>query len=289
MIPKTTTVVALLGLPRSGTTLVARHIGAHSRIAPLIEPYQAQKQSDYKQTQLEQLCVDFNISVPSAGGILIKETATRPINIDLTLQTLRLAAEAGYPTGIILQLRSPIEALYSQVEAAQVYWRGGKPVLNAQGRLQGFWHKMEAFYNIIQSQIYRFPLRVCIFHRFLVNPRYELSRLMAFFPLELEATQFDIEVAEKKMHNRGQSTTDRLWPSYGDPKAWDKSKPVSLNSVADRTRQVAQFRTTFGEHPLGRRMLRLHNCVTNLQNAALFDDDEIAARFFLEFGELSDL
>src|SRR6266480_3065291 len=194
-----TTVVALLGLPRTGTTLLARHIGAHSRVAALIEPYQAQRQSGYKQTQLQQLCVDFDIGVPPAGGILIKETATRAINFDLTLQTLGLAAQAGYPTGIILQLRSPIEAFYSKIEAHENYWKYEIPFTDNENSLQRFWNACKRSLEFLQREIYRFPLRVCFFHRFLADPRYELSRLMAFFPLELEAAQFDTEVAKKKL------------------------------------------------------------------------------------------
>src|SRR5205823_1276404 len=153
--------------------------------------------------------------------------------------------------------------------------------------LQRFWNACKRSLEFLQREIYRFPLRVCFFHRFLADPRHELSRLMAFFPLELEAAQFDTEVAKKKLCGRRNPTTSGLSLSYGDPKTWDKSKPVSPKSVANRTGQLDKFRTNLGKHPLGREMLGLHNTITELQGGALFDDDEIAACFFLQFRKLS--
>jgi hypothetical protein len=286
-IPIETTVVALMGLPRSGTTLLTRHIGAHSRIAVVMEPYQRRRRIGYTQTQLQELCTDFKVEVPSAGGILIKETGTRSVNIDLVLKTLGSAAEQGHPTGIILMLRSPIEAYYSQIEAFQTYWKDRFRVDdkgNAAARfgdhedsVARFWMEARRSFQFLHREIYRFPFRISFFHRFLADPKHELSRLMAFFPVELEASQFDAESARKK-GLRG-----------GDPKAWDRSKAVSPSSVTDRSGKFEEFRTRFANHPAGSQMLRIHHCITKLQRAALFDDDEICARLFLEFRKLPTL
>lgn len=286
-IPTKTTLIALLGLPRSGTTLLASHIVAHSRIAAIIEPFQAHRQSDYSQTNLQQLCTDFTIRIPENGGILLKETATRPINFDLTLQTLGIAAEAGHPTGIILLLRSPIESFYSQIEASQDYWKGGSPALKTERGLQNFWNKMEGSFSLVHKEIYRFPFRIAFFHHFLNNPRYELSRLMAFFPFDLEETQFDIKNALKKIIDRGGSTTEGLAMSYGDPKTWDAKKSVSPSSVTDRSEKIGEFKTLFSKHPAGRQMLQVHDYITELQKTHIFDDDEIVSRFFLQFRKIS--
>lgn|GEM_PF-6060153 len=270
------TVVALVGLPRSGTTLLARLIGAHSRVATLIEPYQSRRQLNYEHTDLGQLCADCKVEVPVAGAVLIKETTTRWVNVKLVLQTLRIAAEAGHATGIILLLRSPVEAFYSQLAAANKYWKDKTYTWNEdESSVLNFWISTQDSLEVLAEQITCFPLRVCFFARLLSEPAMELGRLMAFFRLEVEPGQFDVEKAAKKTL-RG-----------GDPNAWDKDKPVSPASVTDRTAQVAAFRDRFGQSPGGRALLAMHDCVTELGSAPLFDDAEVAGHFFRQFRKVA--
>ena len=95
-------VVALIGLPRSGTTIVYRSISAHSRVDGIIEPYQTRRADDYDEACIDAICEDFEIEAANDRSLLVKETATRLVNIRLTLDLLQNARLEGCLTGLIM-------------------------------------------------------------------------------------------------------------------------------------------------------------------------------------------
>src|SRR5579862_2426540 len=82
-------VVGLVGLPRSGTTLLASMLGAHSRINAIFEPWNRRSDPNHRHTSLgrghtlDDFLRHFHIRMSRKQDVLlIKETTTELIYID---------------------------------------------------------------------------------------------------------------------------------------------------------------------------------------------------------------
>ena len=222
--------IALMGLPRSGTTLLSRMISAHSAVDGIIEPYQAGRFKKYEETSISVLCKDRKLDIDESRHVLLKETATRIENSRLAVELLKNARAQGVYTGLILVLRSPYESYLSQVEASATLWLEARlPVVSertfsqfARSSLRGLahitWHARAQHHRIVS------------YKQFCAAPANELARLMALFPLRLESQQLKLG----KMRNQG-----------GDPKVY-KSDCIEFS---DRSPEVQKLRQSVRRSP----------------------------------------
>lgn len=212
--------ISLVGLPRSGTTLVHKILSAHSLVDGIIEPYQSRRDNEYSQTQLTAVCKDFKINPSTERAILVKETTTRQVNMIHTLDLLANARFKGIYTGLIILVRSPFEAYLSQVEAANTLWKI-KHSINSDNDffVQFAMSNLNAMQHIARrgrAQHYRFVS----YRRFCQNLLCETARLMGVFPFRFEPKQVRLEQSA----NQG-----------GDPKVYKTDKVV----YSDRSAEVS--------------------------------------------------
>jgi hypothetical protein len=272
MVPENLAV--LMGLPRSGTTIISRVIGAHSKIRSVIEPYQSNRSNGYS-------TVDFDDFVRDHGGIdknqslLVKETTTRPHNVDCSLQLLANAVTRRIRPLAIVILRSPIEAYLSQVEASNELWdQTSKADHSGRRFLISFINgSLVGLYRFIRGAA-RYHRRVVMYNQFIRNPQGETRRLMAAFPYLFETSQLDLQKPQS---------------APGDPTAL-RATQISHQNSSKRKAGVEAFAANFKEVGAADALLRLHGVYTEWAQQVTIDDDlawdETERLLRLEFSRL---
>ena len=131
-------VIGLIGLPRSGTTLIHRAMAAHSRADGVIEPYQAGRAQGYCTTDLSRFLVDHRIAPDADRALIVKETTTRSANVQHLFELLASAQLLGVYVGLVLILRCPFEAYLSQIEASRRLWKEKKLISHSVSTFKTF-------------------------------------------------------------------------------------------------------------------------------------------------------
>lgn len=214
-------VIGLIGLPRSGTTLIHRMMAAHSRVDGVIEPYQQRRAQNYAVTALERFLADFAIAPDASRALAVKETTTRRVNAQHLFALLEAARGAALYTGLVIILRCPFTAYLSQIEAGRDMWKEKKLTEHSPANFQAFVQSARAGLQTVVSRAREQHFRIVTYERFCAAPRLELARLMALIPYRLEPGQLSLSTEEEQ---RG-----------GDPKAWRSTKV----ELSDRSAQVA--------------------------------------------------
>jgi hypothetical protein len=246
-------IVALVGMPRSGTTIISRLIANHSRIRTIIEPYHTRREAEYCETDPVQLCTDYGV-VPTANtSLLVKETATREINIRLIGELLKRSTDTGFRAGYVFVLRSPIECFLSQKDATETLWAKPKRFGDTESSIKMFWNSFRRLTAMHLEFALRYHRRFVIYDRFVEYPREEVGRLMTLFGYGLEAAQLDISSPNSQFG--------------GDPKArgafsktiaeGDRFRTAEAAGISERWNHIAEFRG----------MQRVHNYVKQVAAA----------------------
>jgi hypothetical protein len=226
-------VVCLIGLPRSGTTIVSRLIGSQKRIQTLIEPYQSRRDSEYIENDPSKLCEDFELTVAPGSSILVKETATRPDNIRLISNLLEKSNSSGIRAAYIFVLRSPIESFLSQVEAVRTLWQKKSNLSCDKRSITAYWNSVRQslkYYSEFAAQYHR---RFILYDRFISEPVEEIGRAVALFGYPMDRSQLRLD--------------NPAGDFGGDPKA----RATFPNLIADGDRfridEVARLRSDFAQ------------------------------------------
>jgi hypothetical protein len=225
--------VALLGPPRSGTTLIAHAMMAHPEATGLIEPYQVRREGGYAQTDPAALLRDFGLDLAATPHVFVKETTTREANVTLTLELLRAARAQGIYTGLVLILRCPFSAYLSQIEASRTLWKNKLFTEVSDETFRGFAHQMRVRLALICEQARAQHFRLVSYEAFCARPETELARLMALVPLRLDARQLRFTPPEKISGG-------------GDPKTFAKAGGIA---VENREAEADAVRERFAHHP----------------------------------------
>ena len=246
----------MMGLPRSGTTIVARVIGNHTRLKTVMEPYNSGLSTDFQITDVVPFCEHFG-GMQGRSSLLVKETTTRDRFVTKSIALLRSCADAGVRPLSILILRSPIEAYLSQVHAAENLWEEKPNFHYGQRWVQAFTIQalrgLHAFLNATSS----FDRRVINYNRFIADPAAETSRIIEAFPYDFEPGQLTLPTDKKGRP--------------GDPKAW-QSDQVEQGNFSKRDAEVAQFVADFAEDPHGRVLIMLHQVIESWTSGELLED-----------------
>lgn len=256
-------IVALIGIPRSGTTLIHRMIAAHSQVDSLNEPYQVRRAEDYVETDVATLMKDFDVSVSDQRSLFLKETTTRLENTEMTFDVLKRARTSEIRTGLILVLRSPFEAYLSQVEASHDMWKRSEPIKISDASFSSWARSSLASFEVIARRAGAHRCRVVSYQNFCLDPENELARLMALFPLRLEQAQLKLAVSK---------------PQGGDPKAYQKTQV----DASDREAEVAQLMNDLKDSSLVRQMQKIHRLAKTSEFADADVFDELARITILE-------
>jgi len=245
-------VVALLGMPRSGTTIVSRLVANHSRIDRIIEPYHTRRDSDYREIDTNQLCTDFGIIESENKSLLVKETFTRPVNIECIGAMLEFSNQKGYRSAYIFVLRSPLEAFLSQVDAVTNLWQKKSNFSRNARSLSVFYTSYTFSMHHYLEFALRFHRRFLVYDRFVQNPTQEIGRLVGLFGYPLEQAQMDLSRAEK---NFG-----------GDPRARVALPETITEGDRFRIDEVSRMTADFATVPEFGQMRRLHDYVKEISS-----------------------
>lgn len=116
--------VAIVGLPRSGTTVVTAILSVHSEVASLYEPWNANKATVKASDPMgfDAFVQTFVTRKMQAKSVLVvKETATDPDYITRVGELLE-TAPASMTRELIIPLRNPFHVFLSEVQARREWW-----------------------------------------------------------------------------------------------------------------------------------------------------------------------
>jgi hypothetical protein len=254
-------IVTLFGMPRSGTTIMARLVANHSRMDKIIEPYQTRRDVDYCEFDPVKLCRDFSVEEGDNRSLLVKETTTRPVNIERVAGLLDASSQSGYRAAYIFVLRSPLEAFLSQVDAASTLWLKKSNFGRTAKSLAGFWSSFSTSMQHYAAFALRFHRRFITFDRFVQHPSQEIGRAMGLLGYQLEPAQLDLSEVAKGFG--------------GDPKA----RRALAGPVSDgdhfRADAVANLVSDFKGVPEFEVMRRMHQYVKDISVEQPPSDDII--------------
>jgi hypothetical protein len=243
-------VVALFGMPRSGTTIISRLIANHSRVEAIIEPYQSRRSTDYNENDPLKLARDFGLQQREKSSLLVKETLTRKENIELVQRLLETASSADMRGAYIFVLRSPLESFLSQIEATKTFWAKPTKFDETDASIRSFWKNFCRSMECYLTFAFRFDRRFVVYDRFTMNPREEIGHAMTLFGYPLEQTQMDLTAEQPKFG--------------GDPKA--RGAIPEIISAGDHARadEVARICKKFATVTELSPMLSMHEYIKKL-------------------------
>ncbi len=244
-----------IGPPRSGTTLIANAMMAHSRVAGVMEPWHRRRREGFCETAPDALSPFLAEPVTNEiECLIVKETTTRVQNVDLALSFLRNCREAGQYSGLVVILRCPLTAYLSQVEASEKLWPEKKLNQVTPETFARFSSGVREGLLQVASAAGAQHSRVVTYESFCSDPEGELARLMALVPLPLQpARQLSFKAA-----------------SGGDPKTREKAGAIR---VGDRSAEVAALEDRFASAKPMRFMTRVRGLV--LEAAGQVPDREL--------------
>lgn len=124
---KIKSVVAVVGLPRSGLTLLEALLGSHSGIAPWFLPYSTRKDQGIKPfSDSESIQTHYGEAFSGekikSETVVISESTSDEKNIEFIAESLENLSKNGIQTKIIWIVRDVNLTYLSQIEAAMKYW-----------------------------------------------------------------------------------------------------------------------------------------------------------------------
>lgn len=232
--PSPSSLILLIGPPRSGTTLIANTFMSHSKVAGLTEPFHRRREAGYATTDPAALMAENGLA-PSPGQphLAVKETTTRGANVDLSLALLDRAGAQGIYPALILILRCPFAAFLSQVDASRGMWRERK-MTEATSETFGRWAMAQRrALKKITDRARAQHFRLISYEAFCAAPEPEMARLMALIPERLEDAQMQLRPPGGAA-------------AGGDPKTRAKAGRIELT---DRGPEIAGLIETVGPGP----------------------------------------
>lgn len=245
-LPRPSSVVVMIGPPRSGTTLIANTVMSHSKVAGLIEPWHRHRDEGYATTDPAHLMAENELRpTPDRPHLAIKETTTRGGNVDLSLKLLQTAADQGIYPALIMILRCPFATFLSQVDASRQMWREKKLAEASQDSFERWANAQRRALKKITDQARAQHVRLISYEAFCAQPKSELARLMALFPERVESAQLQFRPPKG---------------AGGDPKTRDKAGGID---PTDRSAEIATLMDQITPGPELRFCRKLRGIVLN--------------------------
>jgi hypothetical protein len=129
--PRPREVIGLVGLPRSGTTILTAVLAVHSRIEAAYEPWNANQHRELpKQIDLNDFFEVFPMNRGDKEVLLVKETATHIAYLDNIAHLLR-SARPLVAADLIIVFRDPLHVFLSEIEARRKWWGDAEAKVSA--------------------------------------------------------------------------------------------------------------------------------------------------------------
>jgi hypothetical protein len=133
-------IIGILGIPRSGTTLVAAAFSTAPDVAIVYEPFNDDEGQHWREgtMTLDRFARDCQLESAGRSALVIKETSTKFEYIDLMRQVFE-SAESRLDRRLLVTLRNPLHCFLSEVQARREWW--GDPDLEISTPLFDNWAK----------------------------------------------------------------------------------------------------------------------------------------------------
>ena len=247
--------IALLGLPRSGTTLATALIDAHSSVEMFYEPWHSAKNNpppiyetplQFKQKMRERLGIAPN---PNARVVGFKETSDDREALEwskLTLDSISGRCECK----ILWLVRDPMHAYLSKVDGAKKYW-GNLDAKPTEEGYQTFIRNAIYAYKFIKTISSIYPTLAFNYDALVADPESILKDLMSFLDLELEPHQLsyheDLKNKNKIMGDPRVAAQPQKVSQEFQQRRQDEAKVFKESLISDfwSTSEVSSLHTFF--------------------------------------------
>lgn len=232
--------VAVVGLPRSGTTLLTALIDAHSEAGLYFEPFNSRKKArpavpedlaGFLRTMAASFGYELDAAVSVAG---FKETTILPESTAWAVATTDAVARA-VPAEVVWIVRHPIHCLLSKIEAAREHW-GFPDAAFTRESLEGFLVETAPSLAALEDLVARHPSSLVAYDSLVADPAAVLGALMPRLGLEFDPVQLDY-------HEQG-ARPDRV---MGDPGLSSDPQPVSAEQATRRAAELESHRALVDE------------------------------------------
>lgn len=175
--------VVVLGIPRSGTTLLTALLDAHPRFFLFYEPWNAFRASPPGVPEdaadfLAAMAKRFQVPVPEEARVTgFKETTLQPASLEWTGRTLDALARS-VPTRVVWILRDPVHCLFSKLDGARRWWGWPDARFSREALAQHLEQTQRAF-RALASQTERHEGLLLRYEALAESPEAVLSELMA--------------------------------------------------------------------------------------------------------------
>ena len=262
--PRLRRVLGLVGLPRSGTTLLCSILGVHSEVEAVYEPYNANKNRTLPpHIGIDRFFTEFPTAMHAKEILLVKETGTQLAFLDRTAELLRSVAPP-IERDLILLLRNPFHAFLSMLEARKKWW-GGIHEVSADVFQSWARNNLTALARLLQMGL-TFNALVVSYERLVKEKEQVVPALMRQLGLEFEDRQLDFEKYVDKRQVRGDITI------AVDPGA------ISDQRVTQRALELVEVDARIKNAPLYPRVAEAARLVAAFAEGALVRCDTPAGR-----------
>lgn len=216
-------VIGLIGLPRSGTTLIANSVFNHPKVIGIHEPYHSRRANNFRDTSVETFAASLGLAPDLGKSLAVKETTTRQENVDLLFKLLEDGQQRGLYCGLVLILRCPFECYLSQVDASRNLWKQKKLIEISQESFLWFARSSLLGLQTVMANICRQHYRLVSYGDFCRDPANQLARIMGIIPEHIVPKQLSFTASESRV---------------GDPLTREKAGRVERT---DRSAGVAEL------------------------------------------------
>lgn len=221
----------LVGLPRSGTTLLASLLDVHSRCQVAFEPWNANRKTlKSLSVSYDEFRANFNLADDDDRLLVVKETTTHCGYIDAIDYLLR-STPSGQLRRAIVMLRDPLHIYCSMIDARRKWW--GRPDLQhspesfeewATGAIQGLKRLILLAFD--------HPTIFVDYDSLVRQPQAALDSLMAELGFESEPQQLHFEKHLDRSKVRG------------DVGLATAPRAIDRRSTVQRQEEIAALETT---------------------------------------------
>jgi hypothetical protein len=230
-------VLGLLGLARSGTTLLCSILGVHPGIEAVYEPFNAEKKRELPPNlRLDRFFAEFPIAMNDKEILLVKETGTQIAFLDRTAELLR-SATPPIRRDLIVLLRNPLHAFLSILEARKNWW-GGEHEISAEAFQSWSRHNLAALGRLLRLGR-EFNAVLVSYERLVADKERLVPELMRHLGLPFVERQLNFEQHVDRRQVRGDITIEKNPTAISDARV--RERDAELAKFVDRIKDAADY------------------------------------------------
>jgi hypothetical protein len=230
--------VAIVGLPRSGTTLLAALLDAHPRVCLYYEPWNASPKGRPPVLATPDAFAKwmgrrFHIRIgPRERVTGFKETTILPDSTAWATATIDAIARVC-PMHVVWIFRDPMLCLLSKIEGARKWW-GYPDSAVTRDSVLGYLRETEASLRALESVATRHRGLLVRYESLVADPVATLTDLMSGIGEAFDPAQLEYHLAGPQPHK-----------VMGDPEVASQPAPISAERERRRSAEAEQHRALF--------------------------------------------